>query len=390
MMGAASLEPVEAPPDACLQQLAQAIPVGVLLCRDGRVLWANEPMAVMAGRRVALCGLPLAELFADTGSGAPGHSDAPALECAVARPGGERRAVLCRCARAEAGGQPGIWVVEDVQRTRRLEGELLQLGQELGKLNRELATLRERLRSERAEREELLAVVSHELRTPLTIISGYSRLLLAEEAGPINEEQRRFLEESRKGCQRLDRFIANLLAASRASKGEEVLEICMGPLAPVIDGVVEMFRPMLDEHEIALELELDRNDCRARFDRTRVEQVLTNLVGNAIRYTPRGGSIAVSVQRVAGDAAERRFLEIAVSDAGPGIAAADRERIFRPYVQIGDEHRAGGLGLGLAICKRLVKAHGGAIGVSERPGGGSRFFFTLPCDEAVGAGVREV
>jgi signal transduction histidine kinase len=391
-MPAAPMASAEALLDGRLAQLAVALSQGLLLCRAGQLSWANDRLLEIAGRP-AIEGLALDQLFEDTGSGLPGVDDALGLECALLRPGGERRTVLCRCAWPERDAEPGAWLVEDVARARRLESELLQAGQELAKLHRELATLRERLRSERAEREELLAVVSHELRTPLTIIGGYSRLLLSEEAGALNPEQRRFLQESRKGCERLDRFIGNLLAASRASKGDEVLELCHASLAPVIDSVLEMFRPMLEEHALALDLDLDRDACCARFDRMRVEQILTNLVGNAIRYAPRGGHIGVHVRplETARATSTQRFLEIAVTDDGPGIQPADRERIFRPYVQAGDESRAGGLGLGLAICKRLVKAHGGAIGVDERAGGGSRFYFTLPCEEPATRlmGVRE-
>jgi signal transduction histidine kinase len=380
MMGAAPVGPAEEPLDPRLEQLAAAVPAGVLLLRDGCVVWANARLNELAGRRADVRGIALAELLEDAGGGLPGAGGDRVVECALRRPSGERRVLVCHCAWDESGGQPGAWVVEDVTRLRNLEGELLHAGQESSKLNRELESLRERLRAERAEREELLAVVSHELRTPMTVISGYNRLVLSEEVGPLNEDQRRFLDESRKACERLDRFVRNLLEASRASKGDDVLEVCTESLEPVIAGVVQMFRPMLEEHELELTLDIAPEAGRVRFDRVRVEQILTNLVGNAVRYAPAGGHIGVSVRpmEVPNGASGQHFVEICVSDDGPGIPARDRERIFRPYVQAGEDSRAGGLGLGLAICKRLVKAHGGCIGVGEREGGGSRFFFTLP------------
>jgi len=393
MMGLAAVDASEECFDARLRGLVEALPHGVLLVRGNSAVWANERLVETAGRRAPLADVSVLELFVDTGGGVPEPHGADVLECALRRPGGDLRTVVCRRAWREDSAQPGAWVVEDVTHVRKLESELMHAGQDLSKLHREGATLRETLRAERAEREEILAVVSHELRTPVTIISGYSRLLLAEEVGAINDEQRRFLEETRKGCCRLDRFIANLLEASRVSKGDEVLEISAASVAPVIDGVAAMFRPMFEEKELAVELQVERDACRARFDRMRVEQVLTNLVGNAIRYAPRGGHIEIRAHPIEAPHGSpgRRFVEIAVTDDGPGIPAKDRERIFRPYVQAGEESRAGGLGLGLAICKRLVKAHGGAIGVGERRGGGSRFFFTLPSDEAgapQGAGVE--
>jgi signal transduction histidine kinase len=380
MMRAAPAAPAEELLDPRFEQLAAAVPHGVLLLRDGCVIWANERLIELAGRRADLRGVALADLLEDAGGGLPRPDGDRVVECALRRPSRERRVVVCRRAWEEAGAQPGAWVVEDVTRLRTLESEMLHAGQEGSKLNRELESLRERLRAERAEREELLAVVSHELRTPLTIISGYSRLVLSEEVGPLNEDQRRFLEESRKGCDRLDRFIRNLLDASRASKGDEVLEVCTESLEPVIAGVAEMFRPTLEEHQLDLALDIAPEASRVRFDGVRVEQILTNLVGNAIRYAPAGSRIEVCVRplEAPNGASGQRYVEVSVSDDGPGIPAHDRERIFRPYVQAGEESHAGGLGLGLAICKRLVKAHGGSIGVGGREGGGSRFFFTLP------------
>ena len=122
---------------------------------------------------------------------------------------------------------------------------------------------------ESAEREELLSVVSHELRTPVTVISGYSRLLLSEEVGPLNPEQRRFLGESGKSCQRLNHFIGNLLEASRHNRGEEALDLGEGSLEATITGVVRFLRPLLEEREIQVELLLDPDALWARFDAAR-------------------------------------------------------------------------------------------------------------------------
>lgn len=262
---------------------------------------------------------------------------------------------------------------------RALEEELLRLGRELHAGYREIASLRERLRVDRAEREELLQVVSHELRTPVTFISGYNRLLLSEEVGPLNADQRRFLDESTKGCQRLSRFIGNLLEASRENQGGEILEVACGPIQPVLEEVARLFHQVFEESGATLRLRVDPGTGSARFDRLRVEQVLTNLVGNALRYTKGGGAIEICARRLPPEACpERPLIEVAVCDEGPGVSPDDRERIFQPYVRGSEERGAGGLGLGLAICRRLVEAHGGTIGVGERPGGGSRFAFTLP------------
>jgi len=370
-----------------LERLASAVPCGVVLVRDGCVAWANERLAELAGREGPLVGAKLGDLLCDSGDGLPDPEGPEEVECALPRPGG---ALTVRCRRAwpESSGEPAAWVLEDVSRLRVLERELLRAGQELSLANREMEGLRERLRSERAEREELLTLVSHELRTPLTVIGGYNRLLLSEEVGRLTDDQRRFLEESNRSCRRLDGFIANLLEASRAAKGDDVLELGRGDLVPLIEGLAAMFEPLLVEEDISLTLDLDAAARWARFDPLRVERILTNLLGNAVRYAGRGGHVWLATRPArdpGGDARPatsqgRGFVEISVADDGPGVDPGDRERIFRPFVQAGEGSRAGGLGLGLAICRRLVEAHGGAIEVGSRPGGGARFAFTLPVE----------
>lgn len=265
------------------------------------------------------------------------------------------------------------------RRLADLETEVLRTGRALHEANRELAALRERLRGEAAEREELLTVVSHELRTPCTVIQGYNRLLLSGRFGPLSEKQRHFLEESQKSCQRLNAFIGNLLEAARSGLSVGPLEVAEVPLAPLVEGVVRNLAPLLDEQHLRVALALDPEAPRVRCDPPRIEQVLVNLIGNAMGFAPAGSAVEMTSRALAQGG--RRFVEIAVLDAGPGVAPGDRERIFDPYVQAGDGRRAGGLGLGLAICRRIVEAHGGRIGVEPRAGGGSRFAFTLPAPE---------
>ena len=219
--------------------------------------------------------------------------------------------------------------------------------------------------------------MSHELRTPITFINGYNRLLLREEVGPLTSEQRRFLEESTKGCQRLSAFVGNLLEASRETQGGEILELGTGAIVSVLEGVAELFQQMLAEHDVRLIVKGD-TDLAARFDRLRIEQVLTNLVTNALKYTDGGSTIELSASVLSRAGGGAELIEIVVADDGPGVDPSNRERIFEPYVQVGEDSGAGGLGLGLAICRRLVEAHGGTISVDERPGGGARFAFTLP------------
>jgi signal transduction histidine kinase len=370
------------PAEEALQRLAAAIPQGVAMLRSGRVVWANLRLLELVGCETLaqLAEMELADWLVDSGHGLPDALRGRAVECTLRRADGDERTVVCRLAWPEIAPATDAWVFEDTTHVRSLERELLRANRELHARNREVTSLRDQLRNEQAEREELLTVVSHELRTPVTVISGYNRLLLSEQVGPLGEEQRRFLEESTKSCRKLDRFIGNLMVASREPKGGDILEVCSGSLLPVIEGVAASMRPLLEEREMRIEVRADEEGCRARFDRAAVEQILTNLVGNAIRYAPTGGNIEISARKL--PTPERLLVEVSVSDDGPGVAAEDRLRIFEPYAQAGDESRAGHLGLGLAICKRLVEGHGGTIGVSKRPGGGSCFAFTLPGAEA--------
>ena len=355
-------------------------PVGLLRVHDGCVAEANAALRALAGRGDALLGLKLDDLLEDTGRGLPRDAGPSALDCALVRPDGSRRAVAFRRATTRPGAGT-CWWVEDATARRDLEAELLRAGRELAAANRASESARTELAGERTEREELLSMVSHELRTPLCVVTGYARLLLREEVGPLGSEQRRFLEESLKACTRLDRFVANLLEAARVHKGAPVLELGRERIDLAIESVAEMFRPLFMDRQLTVHMRIAPNACVARCDKVRVEQVLTNLLGNAIRYARRGGVLEITTCALPVDPQGRPMLEISVADDGPGVAPADRTRIFEPYVQA-DGERPGGLGLGLAICRRLVEAHGGAIGVRERQGGGACFHFSLPAAEA--------
>lgn len=369
-------------------RLLDATSEGLARVEQGRIAWANASLARLAGVAAAddLIGVPLAELLPDfAGPARPrrGLAGAP-RRSRLARRGGELRTIVVEVAVEPGSGDELVLRVRDATELHTLESEVLRTGRALHEANRELAALRERLRSESAAREELLTVVSHELRTPCTVIQGYNRLLLSGRFGALSDKQRHFLEESQKSCQRLNAFIGNLLAAARGGLAViGPLEVADAPVAPLVEGVVRHLAPLLEEHRLRIELALAAEAPRARCDPPRVEQVLVNLIGNALKFAPAGSVVEVASRLV--EHGGRCFVEIAVLDAGPGVDARDRERIFEPYVQAGESRKAGGLGLGLAICRRIVEAHGGRIGVEPRAGGGSRFAFTLPAPEPAAA-----
>ena len=377
-------ESAPGPAERWPRRMADALSVGLLKGDRGRIAWVNRRLAELVGEKASgdLEGRALDTLVMDAGGGVPdwmsSHAAGSAVECWLLR---KERDPLTVVVRAMGGGEvpgQGWWEIEDVTQLRTAEAEVHRLSHQLLRANRELEELRAHVERTAGEREELLTVVSHELRTPITVIAGFNKLLLSEKVGPLTKEQRHFLSESAKSCRRLSAFIGTLIEAARAVAGERTLELVETSLSTTIEGVVEFLRPLLEERQQSLELHLDPAAARARFDPMRVEQVITNLIGNALRHGRTRGVIQVSSRAIEAVAADRRYVEVAVSDDGPGVALQDRERIFEPYVRAGDGGGGGGLGLGLAICRRIVEAHGGVISVADAPGGGSRFSFTLP------------
>ncbi|MCC6642436.1 MAG: HAMP domain-containing histidine kinase [Deltaproteobacteria bacterium] len=371
--------------ESALRRVGDALSDALVGTRAGRIVWASARLAELAGHEdsASLLGLPFAALFEDADDGILDATDGYGAECLVRREEGPpARVTVRRICGGEDGGADEVWLLADVTRQRLLESELLRAGRDLHAANREIATLRERVRRELADREELLTAVSHELRTPVTVIVGYARLLLSEKVGALNADQKRFLAETQKSCQRLDAFIGELLEAARSLTETAVLEVSELPVGTVIESVASALVPLLDERKLALRIAPEAAVVYARFDPARVEQVLTNLVGNAIKFAPSGSTIEIGARRLR--EGDREVVEVAVADAGPGVPETDRERIFEPWVRAGEGCRRGGVGLGLAIARRIVSAHGGKITVAPRAGGGSVFRFTLPAASPAG------
>jgi two-component system sensor histidine kinase KdpD len=229
----------------------------------------------------------------------------------------------------------------------------------------------------------LLAVLGHELRTPLTVIAGFADLLLSEQPGPLGPEQRRCLEELRRSCDRLARFADELGAAELRLGATWPVRPERASFAQLADGVAAATKPMLDRRRQTLRVRVAPGAAQGWFDPGRVEQLLQNLIGNASKYGPEEGRVDLEAARVAGP--HGSVLEVSVTDDGPGIAASDRERVFEPWLRLAPDREPAGLGVGLAICRAIVTAHGGSIRAEAAPGRGARFVFTLPCAPPEGA-----
>jgi signal transduction histidine kinase len=262
-----------------------------------------------------------------------------------------------------------LWLLRDAT----VEAEVGRLSRALERSGAQLENMRKELNQ---DRDELIALLSHELRTPLTVISGYNKLLLSERVGKLSDEQRHYLEASRNSCQRLNEFVADLLDAPHDRSGSLTVSLEERPVVPSIRAVIEFFLPLLEEKSLEVEIDVAGELPLGRLDPVRIEQVLTNLLGNAVKYTRVGSVIGVGARVVSGDRGP--MIEVSISDDGPGITAEDSQRIFEPYVRGTGEGRDGGVGLGLAICRRILEAHAGEIWVEAVSGRGSRFVFSIP------------
>jgi two-component system, NtrC family, sensor histidine kinase KinB len=219
-------------------------------------------------------------------------------------------------------------------------------------------------------KSEFIATASHELRTPLTSVQMGVYLLLEGAVGELTEKQQEVLEACRQDCERLDKLMKDLLDLSRIEAGESQPQLAAVRARGLIATVAEELRPQVKAKKLKLHVEAPVDLPEVLIDRTQVERVISNLVINAIRYT-KHGEIKLS--------AERRddYLSISVCDTGSGIPSEYLPHIFDRFVQVPGA-ATGGAGLGLAISKSIVAAHGGQISIQSTVGRGTTFTFTLP------------
>jgi signal transduction histidine kinase/CheY-like chemotaxis protein len=252
--------------------------------------------------------------------------------------------------------------------------ELTSNNEELGAANRKLQEL-DKLKS------NFLSVATHELRTPLSVILGYNAMLEESLQDRLDESERQTLTESIAACKRLIRMVNSMLDISQIESGKMKMEFAIADLRNLVNGVAALFQQEARARRLHLSVELPARPLRVQVDAERIEQVLINLVGNAVKFTSAGGAITIRARHQP----ERRQVEISVQDSGLGIAPEDHERIFDEFAQVrnaqSDTSRDGS-GLGLAIAKRIVEAHHGQLRVESTPGKGSTFFFTLPLKAA--------
>jgi len=251
-------------------------------------------------------------------------------------------------------------IIRDITERKRVEQELQEKTKQLAAASQ--------------AKSKFLASMSHELRTPLNAVIGFSELMLDGVPGEINDEQRDCLNDILSSGQQLLNLINDVLDLSKIEAGRIELKLENLNLADVIDDVVQTVKPMLDENRHRIGVNVGKGLPQVHADKRRLKQILLNLLGNAIKFTPSDGKLGIKVTRN-GD-----WCQVSVVDSGIGIKEEDQERVFEVFTQATtlSKEKKEGTGLGLALTKQLVEAIGGRIWVESEYGRGSKFTFTLP------------
>jgi two-component system sensor histidine kinase GlrK len=222
-------------------------------------------------------------------------------------------------------------------------------------------------------KSDFYSLMSHELRTPLTSIKEGTNLFLEGKGGEVTERQKRLLTIVSEESNRLIQLVNSLLDLSKLEAGIAAFQFLKDDLAPLITRVIREIEPLAEAKGIRIKRDIQESP-RVSMDTERILQVLRNLLGNAIKFTPQGGVIEISLQ------AKDGVVEVSVTDAGPGIPEEQTAIIFDKFRQAVHEgsRKIQGTGLGLAIVKQIIQSHGGRVWVESAVGRGSTFRFTLP------------
>jgi signal transduction histidine kinase len=271
--------------------------------------------------------------------------------------------------------------------TRRINEivELLQviitLFEEQIQRHREIAELKDTAENANNAKSEFVSVLSHELKSPITTLKGYTSLLQTGVPGPLNETQSQFLARVAESISQMESLVSELSDISQIESGHLKLSKEALSLEKIIKSVAGTFEVHIKEKSQTLELDLDDGLSQVYGDYGRLKQVFTNLISNAHKYTPEGGTISVLAQEPSN--VDGRFLHISISDDGLGIHLEEQELIFAKFYRSedGDAREKPGTGLGLSITKELVELHGGRIWLESQFRQGTTFHVLLPAME---------
>lgn len=261
-----------------------------------------------------------------------------------------------------------VGIGRDITDRKQAEEQLQRALSELTKSNEELRELDRR-------KSEFLSTVSHELRTPLATIKGFIENLLAQIYGPLTEKQRDSLQRALARANEETLLIENLLDLVRIQENRVQFDLEFEDMLKIVQDVVQVFEVQAERKHIVINTQFSKeHDLQTRCDRSKVKQVLSNLIGNGLKFTPEGGMITILVSN------DNQQIMIQVRDTGIGIPVDKLEKIFDRFYQIDSSltRPVGGIGIGLNIAKEYIELHGGKIWAESRPGAGAMFTFTLP------------
>jgi len=271
-----------------------------------------------------------------------------------------------------------------------------QASAEAAEANRELEDLRDRFR----KTTNALGSAAHDLKTPLAILNGYIELLRSQKLGPLNERQQEVMADMFASGQRLQHFIQDFLTFSVLETGEMRTQFIEGDVNACLSEVCRLWSNRFQERGLALYFLANDKLTPFPFDTPKIQRVISNLLENACKYTPQGGTVwlhaephmwerRISTQPAAKTDRRRQAsnipnaVKVSVSDTGPGIRPEFQLEIFDDFFRLPGSESAEGMGLGLAIARRLLQAMGGKIWVESEPGAGSKFSFLIPLKPTV-------
>jgi signal transduction histidine kinase len=268
-------------------------------------------------------------------------------------------------------------------------------------LQREFELLRDRFR----RTTTALSSAAHDLKTPLAILNGYTELLQSEKLGPLNERQREVLSDMSSNGQRLQHFIQDFLTFTVLETGELRMQYALGDINVSLSEVCRLWSPRFQERGLALYFLANEKINPLPFDTAKIQRVISNLLENASKFTPQGGTVWLHAEPYMWErrtatkptaVGERRrqviggpnAVKVSVSDTGPGISPEYHSEIFDDFFRLPGSEASEGMGLGLAIARRLVHGMGGKIWVESESGAGCKFSFLIPLQPILSSSSR--
>lgn len=262
----------------------------------------------------------------------------------------------------------------DVDEMEFMRKEILGLNNELSNLNRELHKKKAQLEHLNQLKNRFLGMATHDLRHPISTIQMYSEFLADELKGRIDDEHAEFIEIIRSSSEGMNRLVSDYLDVVKIESGRLHMAPEMSDITALVDTCATQHRTLAAVKRVAVKWNPQTSSVSIPFDPAKMRQVLDNLLHNAVKFTPPGGTVEIALERV------RSSVVVSVADTGVGMPEDRLHVIFEPFEQAAASRKKKeqGVGLGLAIAKKIVAAHGGRIRVESRPGKGSTFYVSLP------------